>query len=448
MKLIKKFAYPIAKNFDALLIRQVKEAIKVLDFGEHASLQELQDFRLDALKKLITHVNENVPYYRNAFDKHGIRPDQIQTLEDIKKLPILTKEDIRSAGSLLGSINLDKMKYIITRSGGTTGEPIASYINKKAQALGTYAYLRGLEWMGWKPGVPMITLFGGSLHRPNARSLRTRIREYALGTVFLPAFELTKENTPEYLSIIKKNSPCVIKGYASAIYNLALYAQELNVKNIPIKSVFCTAEYLPDQWATLISEVFECPVKGYYGCGEINSLGFQVEQAGPYIVPDEHVIIESVDIAEQGIVTKNTLLVTALFNYAQPLIRYKLGDIGNIWAPGTRHPTRSTITNLVGRTSDMFMRKDGTTISPSLAPHIIAKTKLPVIKYQFIQTGLNTIQFLYDTVDYDLSTQEKMEVSAILRSHLSEDVDVSFIRTQDFVLSNSGKFRIVISHLI
>lgn len=445
--MLRRFAYPVAKHIDSRMDKRVKEAIEILDFGEKASLEELQSFRLKALQALIHYVYESVPYYREKFSKQGIYPDQIQEIEDIEKLPVLTKDDIRTAGNLLRSTKLHEMKYIITRSGGTTGEPIASYVDRRAQALGTYAAQRGLEWMGWKPGIPVVTLFGGSLSRPIKPTLRDRLRDYSLGTVFLPAFELKKESAYEYLELISKNSPCIIKGYASALYNLALYAEEVDYRPNSIISIFSTAEYLPDQWAYKISTIFGCPVKCYYGCGEINSLGFQVEQFGPYIVPDEHVIVESIKNKLGNSEGNKSLLVTSLFNYAQPLIRYQLGDIGEVSLPGRLHPTRSTITNLIGRSSDMFVRKDGTTVSPSIAPHIISKINLPVIKYQFIQKDLRNIHFLYDPETYDLSDAEKNEVTSILRTHISDDINLRFIKTNEFVLSKNGKYRIVISEI-
>lgn len=446
--MIKSIAYPIAKYVDYYTNQSVREAIKTLDFGENASLHQMTELRLNAFLSLLNHAYNTVPYYQKLFQKHNLKLSDFSTLDDIRKLPILTKEDIRSAGHSLQSTDINNMKYIIARSGGTTGEPIASYVNKKAQALGTYAYLRGLEWMGWKPGIPIVTLFGGSLHRPEKKSVRIKIREIALGTKFLPAFELTKQNARRYLDTISKYSPCVIKGYASSIYNLALYTQEMNITNIRILNVFSTAENLPEQWANKISEVFNCPVKSYYGCGEINSLGFQVEQSGPYIVPDEHVIIESQNLTLNGVLHNNNLLVTSLFNYAQPLIRYQLGDIGEVAASGIVHPTRSAITNLIGRTSDFFLRKDGSTVSPSLAPHIISKTRLPVTKYQFIQTDLNNIQFLYDLEGPDLTDHQKNEVKSIIHAHISANINLKFIRTNEFVLSKNGKYRIVISNLL
>ena len=446
-RILRQTAYSIAKKIDCLTNPQVNESVKIINFGETANLDAITEFRLQALKKLIQYASINVPYYRDLFAKIGLDSGSIENLQDLEKIPVLTKDDIRLAGTSLQSLEIKKILYSSARSGGTTGEPITSYLNRKAQALGTYASFRGFNWMGWKPGIPVVTLFGGSLGRPNITSLRVRTREFALGNIFLPAFELTKNNVAKYLETIDQYAPCIVKGYASVLYTLALYAEE--VKYIPrsIISFFSTAEYLPDQWAMKISDMFGCPVKCYYGCGEINSLGFQVDPFGPYIVPDEHVIIESFSEGSTNEEKTHSLFVTSLFNYAQPLIRYKLGDLGKVNLPGTLHPTRSTITNLIGRTSDMIIRKDGSVVSPSLAPHLVLKTKLPVRKYQIIQKDLINFHFLYDPEHEDLTENEKTSVTEILKDHISSEIVITFIKTTDFLLSRTGKLSIVISEL-
>jgi len=447
--MLMKFAYPIAIKIDSILDSRVNEALKILNFGENATLLQLQEFRLQALLNLIEYSYSFVPYYRDLFNQIGLKPKDFTEIKDIQRIPVLTKNDIRHAGKRLQSTEIEKMDYLITRSGGTTGEPIASYVGRRARALATYAARRGQMWMGWKPGVRVVTLFGGSLGKSSKTTLRARLRDYALGTDFLPAFELTKENVEDYHKVIRKNSPCIIKGYASALYNLALFTEEINYIPSKILYVFSTAEYLPDKWAKKIAAVFNCPVKSYYGCGEINSLGFQVEQSGPYIVPDEHVIVESKSQHEdEKVDCDHSLLITSLFNYAQPLIRYQVGDIGQVSQPGLLHPTRTTITNLVGRTSDMFVKEDGTLVSPSLAPHLVSKINLSVRKYQFIQNKINEIEFLYDPLNGDISELEKRDIEEILKLIFSESMAIKFKKTSNFVLSPNQKMRLVISKII
>lgn len=446
--MIRKFAYPLAKFIDYSSNNRVKEAIKILDFGEKATRQQLLDFRLSALQSLITHAYANVPYYRNLFQEHGLTPRDFSSLEDIKKIPILTKDDIREAGSDLRSNMISSMDHSLSGTGGTTGEPIITYIDRRARALGTYAAQRGQIWMGWKPGIPIIKLFGGSLGYPINKRFKERLRDYALCEKFLSAYNLSSSNIGDYLKVIDENSPCIIKGYASALYNLALFAEAKNYKPNNVISLFATSEFLPEQWVIKISEVFNAPVKFYYGCGEINSLGFQTNQLGPYIVPDEHVIIESGQTKDDNRIScDNSLLLTSLFNYAQPLIRFQVGDVGTVNPPGKYHFKRSTITNLIGRTSDMFVRSDGSFVSSILPATIIMNRKIKVNKYQFIQTKINSIEFLYEPVDSDISENEKQEIKDIIRLYISKDIKIVFIKTTQFELSMNNKMRVVISRI-
>lgn len=444
--MIRLFAYRIAKYADLVSNKQVEKAIKILDYGDQANAQELAIFRQNAFVDLIKHAYTTVPYYHDLFRRRGLKPGDFSTISDIQKIPILTKDDIRSAGEKLRSTVSKPGDYLVSGTGGTTGEPLKILVDRHARALATYSFIRGQMWMGWKPGMPNIKLFGGSLGFPTKTNFRIKVRDFALGIIPLPAYELSRKNISDYLEVIDKNSPCVITGYASALYNLALFAEEVNYLPHDITALFATAEYLPDQWREKITHVFNAPVKCYYGCGEINSLGYQLEQNGPYVIPDEHVIIESGEVQQDARITcDNSLLITSLFNYTQPLIRYQVGDVGEVHSPGTLHPTRSTITNLIGRTSDMLVRRDGTMISPYIGQAIISHAEINVKKFQFIQTDFDTIEFLYDPFEYDISLQQKNELEEKFKENISEDITIKYIKTDQFILSKNNKMRIVIS---
>ncbi len=145
----------------------------------------------------------------------------------------------------------------------------------------------------------------------------------------MPAFSLEKDNARHYLDTIKAKGKTHIQGYVSSIYSLAVYAKELNYKGLQIKGAFTTAEQLPIEQAAFISDVFGCDVKGFFGCAEVNCLGFQVKMGGPYIVPDEIVHLETIKHPESGI--DNSFLITSLYNYRTPLIRYLNGDTGILY---------------------------------------------------------------------------------------------------------------------
>lgn len=437
--------YYLAKSIDMKLNKQVREALNILDKGETFTFEELREFKALALRQLVNYTFHFVPYYRRVFDEIGLIPSDIINVEDIQYLPVLTKDQIRNAGDDLKSVNLDTYDYVVTRSGGTTGEPIKSYVNRLARALGTYAARRGQQWMGWEPGMPIVNLFGGSLGMPEKFNIKAKLRDYSIGRIFLPAFELNRNNASDYLAVLRKNAPCVINGYSSVVYNLALYAEELDFKSPDGLIVFTTAELLPDQWKLKIGEVFNAPVRSYYGCGEVNSLGFQVGNEVTYIVPDEHVIIDN-EFPTISRPENNPLLITPLFNFAQPLIRYKLGDNGIIVNGNGNDNKRDKIIKLEGRDSDM-LTIEGKSISPSIIPHIVSKSLLRVKKYQLIQYAQYEFEFRFEPSEFEISDRELKTVEDILKTHLSEKIQVKFINTQEFIVSPLGKFRIVLNKI-
>lgn len=440
----RRLAYRAALRLRSVTSAPVRQALRLLRQGDRATLHELRTIRDEAFVQLVQHAYHNVPYYHRVMEERGIHPDQVESLDDLARFPVLTKEVIRSEGSDLRTTGLDTSKTLMRRSGGTTGEPISSYVSPLARALETYSSLRGWEWMGWKPGLRMVELFGGTLGRPDPTSIYQRLKAAAMGSTFLPAFELSQANVPNYIQAIERAGPCILLGYASALFNLACLAEECQGSRLSVQQVLSTAEVLPPDWADRISRVFSCPVKSFYGFGEVNSLGYQVEEDGPYLVPDEHVVVEAVNTSSGPHAALNSsLLVTPLYNYAQPLIRYEAGDYGEVVPPGIAHPTRSAIDPLVGRSADMFLRADGSQVSSSLGAHTILITKLPVKRYQFIQWDRERIEFRYDP-ESEVAPEKLDEVAAILRRHIGDGTKVEFRSTTDFLLSEQNKHRIMI----
>lgn len=448
--ILRALGYRAATRGHAIVKPQVRTAQALLRARMGASVEDAFAVRDRAFVELIQHAYHHVPYYRHTMDARGLTPASFRGLRDLTKLPILTKDIIRREGHALRSDRHPDAQCTVRRSGGTTGEPIASYVSGVAHALETASFYRGLEWMGWHPGLSMVLLFGGSLGQAKVVTLKDRMKRLVTGTVFLPAFELSTSNADRYFHAIREAGPCVLIGYASALASLATCAEKIGAGTLPLTHIFSTAETLPDDWAERIRRNLGAPVTSYYGCGELNSIAFQTEPGGPYYVADEHVHVESLgptdpsDLAE-CIEVEGSLLVTSLYNYAQPLIRYALGDLGDIAEPGVVHPTRTVIRRLHGRVADMFVRTDGTRVSASLGPHAIFVTKLAVRKYQFIQWEPGRIEFRYDPEDDAAGLVEGIErIAEILRSHLGPDLFVEARPSRTFILSKAGKHRIVI----
>lgn len=446
MSWLRGVAYDLALRGMEWKHPHVREARALLARADAADARTYAAMREEAFGEQIAFLWKEIPYYRRIMEERGLTPASFASTADVVKLPVLNRERLRAAGDTIRSRGIvPEDKILVRRSGGTTGEPIASLVDPFQRAVETYAFLRGLEWMGWEPGMSIVWLTGGSLGAPSRIKLRERLKRVVTGATFLPAFEIRADTAERYCEAIAASGPCVVIGYASALVQLATHAPRFPKHRMDVRRVFSTAELLPVDWQEQIERGLNTEVRSYYGCGEVNSLGYQVDRLGPYVQVDEHVILESVPAGtDGGIAADDTLLVSTLFNRAQPLMRYAIGDRGKLLAPGAAHPTRGAISELLGRASDMFLRVDGTPVSGSFGPHLVFMTKLPVRRYQYVQTAPDRVEFRYEAEGGGIPEDKLRDVERILRDHLGAELEVVFTPTTDFELSRAGKHRIVI----
>ena len=176
---------------------------------------------------------------------------------------------------------------------------------------------------------------------------------------------------------------------------------------------------------------------------EVNCVGFQTKMGGAYIVPDEIVHIETMKNPDTGL--DNSFLLTSLYNYRTPLIRYLNGDTG-ILKQGKKY---TEIEELSGRSADMFVKSDGSFISSILATQTMQITGLTekIKKYQLIQETPADIVFRYEPFSNDLNDSERTHLINVFQKRLGEEFNINLIRTPDFIKSGSGKHRLMVNDL-
>jgi len=259
-----KLLFDTAVFFEKLMNREVRVTHRLLEKGNNSDSNQVAVLKNEAFLKLVQQVFGYSHYYRDILLAHGYDVKSFKDISDIKKFPPLTKDNIKTFREKIMSVNIDPSDCITRNSGGTTGEPIKMEIDKQARINDLYFYYRGLNWMGYSPGQPMVKFFGGSLGGNNSPTLKNKIKKWVSNELFMPAFSLEKDNARHYLDTIKAKGKTHIQGYVSSIYSLAVYAKELNYKGLQIKGAFTTAEQLPIEQAAFISDVFGCDVKGFF----------------------------------------------------------------------------------------------------------------------------------------------------------------------------------------
>jgi phenylacetate-CoA ligase len=416
----------------------------LLEKSQAWSSNELEDFQNHKLRQLIRHCYETVPYYRRVMERERVKPDDIRIAADLAKLPILTKDAIRTHVHGLLSKDVPLMRSSWSQTGGTTGEPIRICKNVEANAWAGMCHERGLAWGGLGHDEPRIRLFGGSLGIAKTK-LPQRIGEQLRGDVFLPAFELGSGNARSYFDAIRKSKARVLIGYTSAIYNLAKLAQDLS-EDIRIPVVFPTAEDLPKEWEETIRKAFRCEVRPYYGCGEVNALGYQRPGDGFYSIPGEHVLIEVMHCdGVTSITGEGRFLLTDLDNRAMPIIRYLNGDAGRIDPSAGKAPF-AQIPRLDGRYNSLLMTERGDFLSGAIGAHIFRYVR-SVKRYQIIQE--EPLRIVVKMMpEGQLSEDDKHLVVRLLTRYLGERMRVTIETVDDIPIPPSGKMIFVINRCI
>ena len=256
------------------------------------------------------------------FKKLKLTPKDIRTTEDLKKLPILTKEIVRENvknGKLIAK-NIKKKDMILNGSSGSTGEPLQYYITKDAYSFNIAANLRGWYWMGYRLGDKYIKL------SQNPRKGIKRVQDKINNCQYLFVQQLTDKSFSEIVKEIIRIRPKFVRGYPDPMFFLAEFIKKNKIVLPQIKAINTTGNILFPEVRTLIEDVFNCKVFDSYSC-ESGANVFECETHKCYHSTMEYAINEIISNGNDAIKgEKGRLITTDLFNYAVPFIRYDTQD--------------------------------------------------------------------------------------------------------------------------
>lgn len=345
----------------------------------------LQEKQVKQLRRLITYAYHNVPYYIRLFDDIELKPDDITSIRDLDKLPILTKQIIRSNWQEFIPPNITQMKYVNSSTGGSTGEPLKYRMSIEDYERGVALLYRGWSYGGYKLGDKIAVIAGTSLIPKAGSAIRKKMQDYMLNRRSYSSFGMNDVALINYVENMNKFKPRFIRGYASSLYILAEFVK---TKGIELKfqpqAIFSTAEKLLDNQRKVIEEVFKTSVFDNYGLNDGGVSAYECEYHNGMHIDMERSVLEVVDEDGKQIVGKpGRILATSLYNYALPFIRYDTGDIG-IMVYDKCHCKRELplLKELVGRTTDVLVLNGKVIGSPVLT---VLFGKVDIKQYQIIQ---------------------------------------------------------------
>jgi len=287
--------------------------------------EKLKKYQNRALKKVINYAYQ-VPLYRDKYKEAGIRSSDIKSVEDIEKLPFVTKDDIRkySPDKIIPTGTFNK-KWFISRTGGTTGPSLPIYFDMLTVTKGMLGFLRALHEYGIDWRKTRMTL----LIDLSERSFENEYFLNSISTAIKPIFSQKNiqifdlfTTSEEIAKKIDEFKPEFIAGYPYAFVQLAVLKSRGYGKNINPKCMLSSGAYLDSYLRKYIEETFDTKVYDFYAATESGPIAFECKN-GNYHVQSDLVYPEIVKDGENVSPGEpGSLILTKLYGRGTPIIRY------------------------------------------------------------------------------------------------------------------------------
>ena len=333
---------------------------------ETMSAEEMKKLQSEKLVKQVKHVYENVAYYRNLMDEKGVKPEDIKGIEDLHKLPFLTKADLRDAYpyGLLAKPLSDCVR--IQSTSGTTGRRVVAFYTQNDIDLWEDCCARAVVAAGGTNEDVCQVAYGYGLFTGGAG---LNGGSHKVGCLTLPMSSGNTERQIQFMMDLNATILCCTPSYAAYIGE-TLKEQGYKPEDIPLKAGIFGAEPWTEEMRQGIEEVLGIKAYDIYGLTETTGPGVAFEcseQTGMHINED-HFYAEIIDpdtgeVLPEG--SKGELVFTSLDKEAFPLLRYRTRDICVL----TREKcscgrTLVKMAKPMGRTDDMLIIR-GVNVFPS-----------------------------------------------------------------------------------
>ncbi|AKO92596.1 phenylacetate--CoA ligase PaaK [Priestia filamentosa] len=351
---------------------------------EMYSRKEMKALQLSRLKETLIKVYDKVPFYQEKFRELAISPEDIQTLEDINKLPFTKKSDLRENYPFnLFAVDMKELVRLHASS-GTSGKPTVVGYTKNDISNWSDIVARAIAIAGGEPAGIFHNAYGYGLF---TGGLGLHYGGERLGMATVP---ISGGNTDRQISLIKDFKPTVIAGTPSYILKIAeeMETRGLNPRESSIKFGIFGAEPWSEEMRKVLEEKFDLKACDIYGLSEVMGPGVAVEcheaQNGLHIAEDHFFVevinpdtLEQVPDGEEG-----ELVFTSLTKEAFPVIRYRTGDIASITRETCRcGRTTTRMSRVKGRIDDMLIIR-GVNVFPSEIEHYLIQIQELAPHYQ------------------------------------------------------------------
>lgn len=431
---------------DRLVQANLNELLK----SQWWSLDQLHDLQLRRLKAHLETVFQHVPYYRALGKSLDFQPADIRTLDDLQRLPILEKQQVRGNEPQFTNETTDLRRVNRGNTSGTTGTPL-HLLESRATWSRRLSYVCRLRvWSGLTEVVhPRRAQITGRdiipLTQPSNHHVWWRYN-WADNALLLSSSRMSPEAVPHYLAAIRKFNPVLLDGYPSTMLVLARVGRQSGAPMPQFKTIISTAETLFDSDKAELEEAFGAQVFNQYASSETSCFWSTCEHGTMHMNSEfgiSEILKPDGTPAQPG--ETGEVVTTAFVNDVLPLVRYRLGDSAVAGpldpCPCGRHLPR--VERVTGRTEDMYYFPGKGYVS--LIERAF-KTLDGIVEAQGVQTALDHLEVrLVPDATFTPEIREQLLVN--LHRYCGDQVTVTIKLVDSIPRGPNGKFNAQVSEV-
>lgn len=384
------------------------------------------------LNELIAYVVENVPYYEKFR----------QT--DFSGFPVVNKMTIRENEKEFMARNFDITKAKAVTTSGSTGTPFTVYHDKKKRLRHSADNLFFMKMAGYNIGSPLyyMRVWNKMCRHGRLSAFLTNIKQIEIGN-------LSDSVISQIINGLQKDKRRkALLAFASTYEAFYQYLYRSGVSHIDanIETIISMSEHLSDDTRKEIEKIFGSSVVSRYSNMENGFIAQQPVGEDFYLINNASYKVELLDLDRDvpvGLGKLGRIVVTDLFNYSMPLIRYDTGDLGMFGKVQYRNRDVVALVSVEGRKADTIFQTNGNIASS----YIITNTMWPykeIRQWQFVQVSKCDYKFI---INGHIDDVQKQELENTLKEYLGEDAHFDYEFVNDIPVLSSGKRRMIVNQM-
>ena len=400
------------------------------------------------LRHIIKYAYDYVPFYHKYFKKANIKPNDIKNVKDINKIPIIKKEQIRNNYDSLISYEFKKKNLKKISTSGSTGKPLFLKISQAEDEFRKAKHLRANISVGQKPRDKWVLIT--SPHHFGSSTNIQRLLDF-----YVPVPISVFNDVDTQISKIEKFKPNILDGYSSSLFLLAKKVERKKIDEFNLKFIIGGSEFIDVGSIHYIENVFNVPFYDQYACIEFERIAWQCAEKIGYHMDFDSLVIQFID--EDGEVSpgeSGEIICTSLFNYAMPLIRYAIEDVGiqsnERCSCGRTLPLMEVIE---GRTDSLLLFPNNRIMSPRAFTVAMSTFKYYsyIDQFRIVQKKIDLFNIFIKMKNTSFKENFiSQELVNYLKSIFSLDLDGVSIEVKfvdNIPLDKTGKLMMVVSEL-